>query len=52
LADTISGLLEGLSFLIKGMGGLSGILPVVASFMLTIFGDKVADGLKNIVYNA
>ena len=41
-------ILKGIHLLIQGIGGLKGVIPLVISAIMTLFGDKVANGIDSI----
>jgi hypothetical protein len=47
--DTFTDLLEMLDGLIDGLGGLPGVLSVVATALLRAFGPQVANGVNSVV---
>lgn len=43
--------LNGVANILDGMGGLSGLLPVLASLMNQVYGDRIAANIRNMAAN-
>ena len=46
----LAGFLDGLNVIMKGMGGLAGILPTIAQLLLRAFGPQISAELQNMAY--
>lgn len=51
LTNMFSGLLDGVSNLSKGLGGLPGVLALVGTAFTKILDQKLISGINNLVYN-
>ena len=51
ITDGFANFIEVLDRLLDSMGGLKGLLPLIGSLLLKVFGDQAAKGLENMVYN-
>lgn len=51
LDNSITPMLSTIADVIDAMGGLKGIVPVVAYAMTSLYSDKIAQGLRNTFYN-
>lgn len=49
--DGIAGMLNGINSLIDSLGGLKGVLPLISNLFLKLYGDKVAKGIDDAVFN-
>jgi hypothetical protein len=51
LTDTFAVLISGIGDLVKGLGGMKGILAIVASIFLANFAHKIPEALNGTWYN-
>ena len=51
MLNTIADVIDGISKVIDGMGGLKAVLPLVGTLMLKAFGSNIAKSMENIAYN-
>lgn len=51
LDNGIAGLLERVDDVVDAMGGFKGILATVFTLMTSVYGDKMAQGIRNVAYN-
>lgn len=49
--NLITPILSGTAEIIDSLGGLKGVLLVAASAMTTLYGDKMAEGIRNMAHN-
>lgn len=47
----VSVMLNGVADVIDSLGGMQGVLAAVSTLMFNVYGDKIADGIRNLVYN-
>ncbi|MCM1323991.1 MAG: phage tail tape measure protein [Acetobacter sp.] len=51
LDNSIVGVLERVDDVIDSMGGFSGVLITVGTLMTSVYGDRMAQGIRNMAYN-
>ena len=51
LTDATTKIVNGIHNVIKSIGGLKGIIPIVSSLLLKMFGGDVANAMNNFIYN-
>lgn len=51
LTNGLGSFIEGIDKIIKSLGGLKGILPIITSALVNLFNKDIANGVNNFVYN-
>ena len=51
LTNGLGSFIEGIDKVIKSLGGLKGILPIITAGLINLFNKDIANGINNFVYN-